>query len=165
MRRFTKKDEDGMYYVNTSDMGGYAARYENGSLLELYGEIVDTLANYENLAEQKRLVELPCAVGDEVYEIMSVNDSFKVSPRTIKTLTDIVSLMEGGRWGKTSFADKAMADEVCEKMKQLEHGNFKLETSQDSQSTSETASAGGHPETDFASLALNGDSIPEKMKF
>lgn len=162
MRRFTKKDNDGNYYVDTSDMGGYAARYENGSLMELYGEIVDTLANYENLAEQKRLVELPCADGDKVYEIMSVDNSFRVSPRTIKTLTDIVSLMEGGRWGKTIFTDEAMADEVCEKMKQLECGNFKPETSQDSQSINKTASTA---ETDFASLALNGDSVPLKMKF
>ena len=128
MSRFTKKDKDGNYYVNTSDMGGYAARYENGSISELNGEMVDTLANYENLAEQKRLVELPCAVGDKIYEIMRVDDSFSVSPRTIKTLTNIVSLMESGRWGKTIFTDKAMADEVCEKMKQGSKGVYSAAT-------------------------------------
>lgn len=60
-------------------------------------------------------------------------------------------------------------------LRQLEYGNFKLETSQDPQSTNETTLAGDHPETDFASLALGESSvhhilpgkkfIPEKMKF
>lgn len=117
MSRFTKKDKDGNYYVNTSDMGGYATRYENGSISELNGEMVDTLAHYENLAEQKHLVELPCAIDDMVYEIMREDDGFTVRPRTMKTLTNIVSLMEHGAWGKTIFTDKAMANEACEKMK------------------------------------------------
>lgn len=124
MSRFTKKDKDGNYYVNASDMGCYAARYENGSISELNGEMVDMLAHYENLAKQKRLVELPCAVGDRVYEIMRVDDGFRVNPRIMKTLTDIVSLMEGGRWGKTIFTDKTMADKVCKKMEQGSEGVY-----------------------------------------
>lgn len=123
MGRFTKKDKNGDYFVKVSDIGNYAAYYDSKhSLLSLSGEMVDKLANYENLAEQKRLVELPCAVGDRVYEIMRVDDGFRVNPRIMKTLANIVSLMEGGRWGKTIFTDKTMADKACEKMKQENEG-------------------------------------------
>lgn len=123
MSRFTKKDKNGNYLVESSDMGNYAVYYDSKhSLLSLSGEMVDTLAHYENLAEQKRLVELPCAVGDRVYEIMRVDDGFRVNPRIMKTLANIVSLMEGGRWGKTIFTDKTMADKACEKMKQENEG-------------------------------------------
>lgn len=122
MNRFTKKDKDGNYYVNASDMGCYAARYENGSISELNGEMVDTLANYENLAEQKRLVELPCAIGDTVYEVARKDDNFTVRPRIMKTLANIVSFMGEGVWGKTVFTDKNVAYEACEKMKQENKG-------------------------------------------
>lgn len=129
MDRFTKKDEGGNYYVNASDMGAYAAYYDTkGSISSLSGEMVNTLARYENLAEQKRLVELPCAIGDTVYEIMREDDGLTVRPRTMKTLTNIVSLMEGGRWGKIIFTDKAMADETCEKMNQGSKGVYSAAT-------------------------------------
>lgn len=125
MSRFTKKDKNGNYLVESSDMGNYAAYYDSkNSLLSLSGEMVDMLAHYENLAEQKRLAELPCAVGDMVYEIMRVDGDFRVNPRIMKTLANIVSLMESGRWGKTIFTDKAMADEACEKMKEGSKGVY-----------------------------------------
>lgn len=123
MDRFTKKNKDGNYYVNASDMGAYTAYYDTkGSISSLSGEMVDTLAGYENLAEQKHLVELPCAIDDMVYEIMREDDGFTVRPRTMKTLTNIISLMEHGAWGKTIFTDKVMADETCEKMNQRSKG-------------------------------------------
>lgn len=34
-------------------------------------EIVDKLGHYEDLAEQGRLVELPCKIGDTIYKIPS----------------------------------------------------------------------------------------------
>lgn len=101
MDRFTKKNKDGNYSVMVSDIGAYSAHYD---------------------------IELPCAVGDRVYEIMRVDDGFTVRPRTMKTLTNIVSLMEHGAWGKTIFTDKAMADETCEKMKQKNKGVYSAAT-------------------------------------
>ena len=95
MSRFTKKDKNGNYLVESSDMGNYAAYYD---------------------------IKLPCAVGDRVYEIIRVDDGFRVNPRIMKTLADIVSLMEGGRWGKTVFTDKTMADKACQKMEQRSKG-------------------------------------------
>lgn len=95
MSKFTKKNKDGNYSVMVSDIGAYSAYYDT---------------------------ELPCAIGDTVYEIMREDDGLTVGPRTMKTLTNIVSLMEGGRWGKTIFTDKAMAYEACEKMKQENKG-------------------------------------------
>lgn len=42
----------------------------------LEGEVgyaeADKLAHYEDLAEQGRLIELPCAVGDTVYEVQEI---------------------------------------------------------------------------------------------
>lgn len=122
MSRFTKKDKDGNYYVNASDMGCYAARYENGSISELNGEMVDTLANYENLTEQRRFVELPCAISDTVYEVTRKDDNFTVKPRIMRTLANIVSFMGEGAWGKTVFTDENAAYEACEKMKKENKG-------------------------------------------
>lgn len=51
---------------------------------------LDKLAHYEGLAEQGRLIELPCAVGDTVWTIdpdMTFIDDFKV--------TDIDIMKEG----------------------------------------------------------------------
>ncbi len=35
-------------------------------------ELVEKLAEYENLEEQKKLLTLPCAVGDTVYEVQEL---------------------------------------------------------------------------------------------
>ena len=33
------------------------------------GEAIDKLAHYEDMEEQGRLIELPCKVGEKVYEV------------------------------------------------------------------------------------------------
>ena len=45
----------------------------------------DKLAHYEDLEEQGRLIELPCGVGDTVYDIGSILGSTAV-PHKIETL-------------------------------------------------------------------------------
>ena len=40
---------------------------EDCNICEIYKDIRDKLAHYEDLEEQGRLIELPCAVGDTVW--------------------------------------------------------------------------------------------------
>ena len=39
-------------------------------------ELLRKLAHYEDLEEQGRLIELPCAVGDTVYKITTQRDAY-----------------------------------------------------------------------------------------
>jgi hypothetical protein len=57
MERLTMKTEDG---------------YERVSIRTKNQQLIDKLAYYEDLEEQRRLVKLPCKVGDAVWQIMVV---------------------------------------------------------------------------------------------
>lgn len=62
MGRLTRKHESGEFYI--------PRRYkdENGNnIVPSNQTAIDKLAHYEDLEEQGRLIELPCAVGDTVY--------------------------------------------------------------------------------------------------
>lgn len=117
MKRFTKKDKDGKYYIDAADMGEFTVSYNgNYSLTSMRGDMVNKLAHYEDLKNQNKLIELPCKVGDVLFELRYVSQTdrtLKVAPRKVKSLTEIVSLMESGALGDTVFTDKDIADEVC----------------------------------------------------
>lgn len=117
MKRFTKKDKDGKYYIDAADMGEFTASYNgNYSLTSMRGDMVNELAHYEDLKSQNKLIELPCKVGDVLFELRYVSQTdrtLKVAPRKVKSLTEIVSLMESGALGDTVFTDRDIADEVC----------------------------------------------------
>ena len=52
---------------DSENMGGYCVKHpEKTKTIDL----INRLAHYEDLAEQGRLVELPCKVGDAVYRIV-----------------------------------------------------------------------------------------------
>lgn len=68
MKRLTRRKEDGTAFVQLysdpdrpTDVIAETARKER--------EVIERLAHYEDLEEQGRLVELPCAMGDTVYAI------------------------------------------------------------------------------------------------
>lgn len=117
MSRFTKKDKDGKYYIDATDMGEFTVSYNrNLFLTSMRGDMVDKLAHYEDLKSQNKLIELPCEVGDIIFELQYVSQTdrtLKVVPRKIKSLTEIVSLMESGALGDTVFTDKDIAYEAC----------------------------------------------------
>lgn len=117
MSRFTKKDKDGKYYIDAADMGEFTASYNgNYSLTSMRGDMVNKLAHYEDLKSQNKLIELPCKVGDVLFELRYVSQAdrtLKVVPRKVKSLTDIVSLMESGALGDTVFTDRDIAYEAC----------------------------------------------------
>ena len=58
MGRLTKRNKQGIAVFNTSEI-----------LKNPIDKIIDKLAHYEDLEEQGRLIELPCAVGETVYVI------------------------------------------------------------------------------------------------
>lgn len=108
-RRFTKKDKSGVNYISVLDV----KTLKNKGII---GDFVNKLAYYEDLKSQDKLIELPCKVGDTVFEIKwtsQTRSELIVVPRKVKSLTEIVSLMESGTLGDTVFTDKDIADEVC----------------------------------------------------
>ena len=46
----------------------------NDGLVATLQDVIDKLAHYEDLEEQGRLIELPCAVGDTVWHITEIHD-------------------------------------------------------------------------------------------
>ena len=49
-----------------------------------YQKVLDKLAHYEDLEEAKRLVELPCKVGDTVWELCKCDDDkYRIFPMTV----------------------------------------------------------------------------------
>ncbi len=68
MGRFTERDE----YGNADIIGVSSLDLQFNLALEEFNKVTNALnklADYEELEEQKKLMKLPCAVGDTVYRI------------------------------------------------------------------------------------------------
>lgn len=99
-----------------------ATKLDYCSLLEIPDEdfkcfeaIVKKLAEYEDLEEQGRLIKLPCKVGDTVYRFWYVDYiPYKVQPVKIRTLSNLIAMMEGDEFGKTIFLTKEEAEKALE---------------------------------------------------
>lgn len=68
MGRFTERDE----YGNADIIGVSSLDLQFNLALEEFNKVTNALnklAGYEELEEQKKLMKLPCAVGDTVYRI------------------------------------------------------------------------------------------------
>lgn len=68
MERFTEKFKDGRNIIRK----GITDVFYVGFGRFFYGEAVDRIAEYEDLEEQGKLLKLPCAVGDTVYEVQEI---------------------------------------------------------------------------------------------
>ena len=66
MGRLTKRIENGIATKPVLDDNIANVTLERH---EAFYEIINKLAHYEDMEEQGRLIELPCAVGDTVYEL------------------------------------------------------------------------------------------------
>lgn len=64
MERLTRRSENGTAIYNTPS--GDPVKWENNR-----HEVLRKLAEYEDLEEQRKLMKLPCAVGDTVYTACS----------------------------------------------------------------------------------------------
>lgn len=82
-------------------------------------EIVDKLAEYEDLKEQGLLKIFPCKVGDTVYRIYSPNRlvyPYTYTPVTLKSVSEIAEYVEKAYFGKTVFLTPEAAEEALERM-------------------------------------------------
>lgn len=130
MGRLTKEFEFGLGHTECYEACGMCLTVECGSFCTGLQEMLKKLAHYEELEEQGRLIELPCAIGDTVWRLHSgeikeckvsmlqqkVDKSWKVrisypfNHRDDKKLDDL---------GNTWFLTK---EEALAKLKELEEG-------------------------------------------
>lgn len=79
-------------------------------------DCLERLEHYEELEKQGSLLKLPCKVGDTVYKLWYADGiPYKVNPVKIRSLDNVVAMMEDGAFGRTVFlteeeAEKALAE-------------------------------------------------------
>jgi hypothetical protein len=100
MERLTIKTKDG---------------YERQSIRTKNQQLIDKLAEYENLEEQGRLIKLPCKVGDDVYYILGIPNE---TPCAIDKCT--FELSDINRIGKTLFLTKSEAEAKLKELRGVE---------------------------------------------
>lgn len=111
MGRLTKTYSDGTHGVADHLPCGENS-YEYKRLL------LDTLGKYEDLEEQGRLLRLPCKVGDSVYRFgYADGKAYKVQKLVIRTLANLVAIMESGEFDKSVFLH---LEEAENKLKEME---------------------------------------------
>ena len=98
---------------------------EKDCTFKIRGDVIDKLADYEDLEEQGRLIKLPCKVGDTVYVIVGKNISVqKIQRATIDSEMKIEFCTKRRGFalfeiGKTVFLTKSEAEA---KLKELRGG-------------------------------------------
>lgn len=111
MGRLTERDKYGLW-VSTQHMTG------QDTWIETYEEMspaIIKLAHYEDMEEQGRLIELPCAVGDTVWTYWIDDEESGVMadvPMSERECVVIRSL-----WGKDYFATREEAVRKLEELK------------------------------------------------
>lgn len=78
---------------------------------------IEKLATYEDAEEQGLLIRLPCKVGDSVYRFWYADGkAYKVQTQVIRTLANLVAIMESGEFGKSVFLSLEEAEAKLKKM-------------------------------------------------
>lgn len=81
-------------------------------------DLREKLKRYEDAEEQGLLLWLPCKVGDSVYRFWYVDEKpYKVQTQVIRTLANLVAIMESGEFGKSVFLS---LEEAENKLKEME---------------------------------------------
>ena len=78
-------------------------------------DVVNKLGELEDLLEQGRLMELPCAVGDTVWELHAVDDFYAVAPHRINSLA--YCMLTKDRFGESVFLTKEEAEAKLAELK------------------------------------------------
>ena len=79
------------------------------------------LAEYEQAEEQGLLLRLPCKVGDSVYRFWYVDEKpYTVQTQVIRTLANLVAIMESGEFGKSVFFSLEEAEAKLSEMEGAE---------------------------------------------
>lgn len=115
MGRLTKNFEDGNGNVKCFA----SCRSCNGCICTDVYTMIDKLAHYEDLEEQGRLIELPCAVGDTVWTYWI--DDGRSAVERYKPANEPLCILVKDLWGIKFFATKEEAEEKrIAKLKELE---------------------------------------------
>ena len=99
-------------------------RKEDWENCKTIDDVIDKLAEYENLEEQGLLLRLPCKVGTKVYAINrivdygEVGDEAKYSYYIIEREFQIYMMMDYGKlvFGKTVFLTQSEAEQKLKEM-------------------------------------------------
>ena len=130
MERLTERLTDKLYCISDIRAIQKETFYEDMECMrgfDLYtGKAIDKLAEYEDLEEQKKLLKLPCAVGDMTYY------ASKLYRRVIDAIVQRIEIDADGFWvitssGTHSFDDFdktvfAVKEEAEAALKELERG-------------------------------------------
>lgn len=85
---------------------------------------MEKLAAYEDAEEQGLLLRLPCKVGDSVYRFWYADGkAYKVQTQVIRTLANLVAIMESGEFGKSVFLSLEEAEAKLKEMSCFQNGN------------------------------------------
>lgn len=78
--------------------------------------LINKLAAYEDAEEQGLLLRLPCKVEDSVYRFWYADGkAYKVQTQVIRTLANLVAIMESGEFGKSVFLSLEEAEAKLKK--------------------------------------------------
>lgn len=108
----------------------------NGKLISdkhanYWGESIDRLAYYENLEEQRKLLILPCKIGDTLYDIFEALNNGNDEIKEFKVSKIQIDIMKNGRaflvventmfpfddFGKTTFLNREEAEVALKRIK------------------------------------------------
>ena len=79
-------------------------------------ELVERLAEYEDLEEQNQLLKLPCAVGDTVYTLNPLLNGKTVIGETTADAFFCALVMLEGRFGKTVFLTREESEAALKEL-------------------------------------------------
>lgn len=121
MERLTKREYGEITYSKNRDImcGSFCNSCSVGTgNCNTVKAMVEKLAEYEDLEEQGRLLRLPCKVGDSVYRFgYADGKAYKVQKLVIRTLANLVAIMESGEFDKSVFLH---LEEAENKLKEME---------------------------------------------
>ena len=104
MERLTRRSANGTGVYATPS--GEPVKWENNR-----NNVLQKLADYEDLEEQGRLIKLPCKVGDDVYYILGIpNETRCAIDKCTFEFPDIIEI------GKTLFLTQAEAEQKLKEM-------------------------------------------------
>lgn len=85
-------------------------------------ELVERLAEYEDLEEQNRLLKLPCAVGDMVYVLRLDNTAYMMNNEKVwEIVEDKFEIFHFDSIGKTVFLTREAAEAALEELRRGKH--------------------------------------------
>lgn len=125
MKRLTKRKYDGIVSKKEEESGIMCSAYCNhcsqgAGNCKNVKEMIEKLAEYEDLEEQGLLLRLPCKVGDTVFTLNKLTSKKTIIGELKADMFFIALCVMEKRFGKTVFLTQSEAEEALMKMKESE---------------------------------------------